>query len=109
MKMTKTQYEAIAEPFAKKTNWTQYLYCTQGFTTVDGEQRHSQRGQDFYDYFKNLDSIVFSIANNLAELNEKFDREKFLEACGMQTGKTSDGRYWSFVPSSESIKRVRTY
>lgn len=106
MKMTKTQYEAIATPFAKKTNWTQYLYCIQGFDTVDGQQRHSQRGRDFYDYFKNLDEIVFNIANNLKDLNEKFDREKFLEACGMQ----SDGsRYWSFVPTPENVKRVRTH
>lgn len=106
MKMTKTQYEAIALPFSKETNWTQYLYCTQGFTTVKGQQIHSQRGRDFYDYFKSLDTIVFNIANNLRGINgDKFDRDKFLETAGMQ----NDGiRGWSFIPTHETIEKVNS-
>jgi len=101
MKMTKTQYNAIAEPFAKKTNWTQYIYCRQGFS--NGVL--TKRGRELYTYFKELDSIVYNIANNLSELNDKFDREKFLETCGMQR----DNRYdWSFVPSTKSIKEVNS-
>lgn len=99
--MNKTQYNAIAEPFAHKVKWTQYLYAKQGFK----KGVHSERGRTLYAHFTDLDSIVYRIANNLAEVNQDFNRDKFLEACGMQR----DNRYdWSFVPSREYIEEVNS-
>jgi hypothetical protein len=100
--LTKTQYEMIAKPFADVLKWHQYLYASQGFDKATGN--HNKRGMDFWDEFHVMERIVFPIANSLADANSKFDRDKFLETAGMQ----SDGRRgWSFVPTSEYIKRVQ--
>lgn len=102
--MTKKDYEAVAKVFAKNTNWTQYLYCSQGFMANENGIVHSDRGQELWSELKDMDKIVFDLANSFKDLNPKFDREKFLAACGMQT----DGsRYYSFVPTRENIDKVR--
>lgn len=101
--LTPTQ-AAIAKSFKDKITWKQYLYATQGFTETAEGRVHSQRGRDFYDFFKSLDGIVFNIANGMLECGEEFDRDEFLEACGMQR---SSAEAKSFVPTIEFIRHCR--
>ena len=98
--MTKKQYEAIAKPFKEAVDWKQYLYASRGFEHKNGSRKHSAEGRKNYQYFTDLDSIVFQIANALGEANSKFDRDHFLRSAGMWFH--DDGSF-SFVPGKDYI------
>lgn len=81
-------------------DWTRYLFATQGFLPSGV---YSERGRQLRQKLEDMDNVVYKMANNLYDVNATFDREKFLEACGM----LYDGYRWSFIPGKEYIKRVR--
>jgi len=88
--MKKSDYNEIARAFHQKLGMKQYLYA-------------KRPDSDMYGYLEDIAQLAKLTANGLS-VNDNFNRNKFLEACGLQRSEY-DGD-WRGIPNNAYRERA---